>query len=121
MTTTNGHAPQITKPPSVEEVRNFMKSFINPIMVGAVNGILHSLSQIPIEESIVMTCAMFGRMIGNTLSIGELAPVLGLRKKCLDAFADEMRKVTIRPIPPGVLPSSAETKELLSKLKGGAT
>lgn len=94
----NGHQaePAATE---VSQIRDFMKNFINPIIVSAVNGIIHSLAQVPIEETMVMTCGLFGRMIGNTLSIGDLAPVLQLRKRCKDAFFEEMGKVPVRPMP----------------------
>jgi hypothetical protein len=115
MSEMNDHGA-IPQGPSIAEVRAWMTTFINPIMIGAVNGVLRSMPQIPVDEVMVMVCGLFGRTVGATLSIGELGPILGLRKRCKDAFIEEMGKVSVRPMPG---PPQSEV-ELVNKLKPSA-
>ena len=61
---------EIAKPPTVAEVHAWMRSFIAPIAIGAVNGVLRSMPQIPVEEVMVMICRLFGEAVGGTLCAG---------------------------------------------------
>jgi len=116
----NGAAPGQDPPPTQQNVQAFLEDFIAPILTGAVNGIIYSLRQFQVEFLIPAICGLFGRTIGATLSIGDLVPVMNLRKKCLEAFQEGMRGVKIKPIPAGMQPDPTQTADLLKKIKAGA-
>jgi hypothetical protein len=107
----NGRA---ARAPSVAEVRAWMKSFIQPAIVCVVNGVLRSMPQIPVEEVMVMICGLFGSAVGATLSAGDIGPILQLRKRCKDAFVEELGKIPVRP-----MPAAQGDAELVRKLGGG--
>jgi hypothetical protein len=120
----NGKSMAEDIPPSPQNVADFLTAYIGPVMSAAINGCLRSLSNVPIEAVLIMSCAVFGRCIGQILSIGDLVPVMGLRKRCIEAFTEELKKVKINPMaqPPGK-PQSAvppETAELLKKIKAAS-
>ncbi len=108
---------QIAKAPTIAEVHAWMRSFITPICVGAVNGVLRSMPQIPVEEVMIMICRLFGEAIGGTLSAGDLSPILQLRAKCKEAFAEGMGKIPVRPLPQA---PSAQDQDLLRKAAQGS-
>lgn len=108
----------IAKPPTVAEVHGWMKSYIQPICIGAVNGILRTMPQIPVDEVMIQTCHWFGWAIGGTLSVGDLSPLLQLRAKCKDAFAKGMGEVPVRSMP--VAGVSPQDEDLMRKMPQGS-
>lgn len=98
-----------------------LQSFIGPAYIGAINGCVRSLPGFAIERVVLMIAACFGKTLGECLSIGHLAPLLHLRKQCIDTIERAMRDVKIEP-PPAASPKPmssvpADTQELLKKLK----
>ena len=111
----NGHP---SKGPTVAEVHAWMRAFIAPICACTVNGVLRSMPQIPVDETMVMICRLLGEAVGATLSVGDLSPVLQLRAKCREAFIQGMSKTPIRPSQ--TQPSSpAGRHELIRKVAEG--
>jgi hypothetical protein len=119
----NGKADANDIPPTPQNVAAFISSYVGPVMTCAVNGCLRSLSNISVDAVMIVTCAIFGRAVGQTLSIGDLGPIMQLRARCIEAFTEELRKVKIEPIPkmPGkasiTLPP--DSAELVNKIKSG--
>jgi hypothetical protein len=106
----------IAKAPTVAEVHQWMESWIKPICIGAVNGILRTMPQIPLDEVMIMTCRWMGFSIGGTLSVGDLSPLLQLRARCKEAFNEGMSKAPIRPAP---TQATGLDQDLLSKVAQG--
>ncbi len=105
----------MNKQPTVAEVHAWMRSFIAPIAIGAVNGVLRSMPQIPVEEVMVMICRLFGEAVGGTLCAGDLGPILQLRAKCKEAFTEGMGKVPIRS-----MAAQPNDQDLLHKVTRGS-
>jgi hypothetical protein len=82
------------------------QAFIGPVCVAMLNGIAKSLGTYPIERIAVTTAAILGKCFGEVLSIGQLGPLMKLRRQCMQAFEDEMKKVHINtpPAPGGIPP-----------------
>lgn len=108
----------IAKPPTVAEVHGWMKSYIQPICIGAVNGILRTMPQIPVDEVMIQTCYLFGWVIGGTLSVGDLSPLLQLRAKCKEAFIKGMGEVPVKAMPAAAL--SDQDQDLMRKVTQGS-
>ena len=119
----NGKSPADDPPPTAQNVAAFLSSYIGPVMSSAINGNLKSLSHFSIDAVLIMTCAVFGRCLGQVLSVGDLGPLLQLRAKCLEAFKAEMNKVKIAPMlkPPGKADTALppDSAELVNKIKSG--
>jgi hypothetical protein len=107
----------IAKAPTVDEVRAWMRGFMEPVCATVINGILRSMPHIPVDESMVMLCRVFGYCIGGTLSAGDLSPILQLRARCKEAFGEGMSKVPVRALPPK---ASEADQDLMRKVTQGS-
>lgn len=91
----NGAKPAAPNQQQMAEA--MLHGFIWPVLCAALNGIRLSLPQFPIHVLLVHSCGLFGRVVGETMSVGDLAPILKLRKDCIDAFTTGLRQAKIRP------------------------
>jgi hypothetical protein len=92
------------------------QAFIGPVCVAMLNGIAKSLGTYPVDRMAVTAAGILGRCFGEVLSIGQLGPLMKLRRQCMQQFEDEMKKVHINapPTPGGSLPPMSA--DLLRKL-----
>ena len=111
---------EIAKSPTVAEVHAWMKSYIGPICIGAVNGILRTMPQIPVDEVMIQTCKLFGEVIGGTLSVGDLSPLLKLRARCKEAFLQGMGSVPVRALPQQGAPIAEKDQALMRRMTEGS-
>jgi hypothetical protein len=72
---------------------------INNALLVTLNGLLYTLRMVPTDRVMVVACQMFGRFVGEIVSTGDLAPVLGMRRECREAFEKALRDVKVRPMP----------------------
>jgi hypothetical protein len=92
------------------------QAFIGPVCVAMLNGIAKSLGNYPIDRMAVTAAGILGRCFGEVLSIGQLGPLMKLRRQCVQAFEDEIKKVHINSPTPPSSNIPAPTADLLRKL-----
>ena len=70
---------------------------------------------------IVCACGIFGRLVGQLLSVGDVVPLADLRRRCRAAFDGELNKVPMKQATQGQaatqIPLPRETRDLMNKLK----
>ncbi len=76
-----------------------LTNFVWPVLCTAVNGLQLSLQQVPLPHLLVTACGLFGKVIGETVSIGSLTDVLQIRAACIKAFTEGVRGVKPQPGP----------------------
>ena len=104
---------------AIAEADQKAQAFVGPVAVAAINGLIRSLGGYPIDRLVVTASAILGKCVGEVLSVGQLGPVMKLRRQCMQAFEDEMKKVHINspPAQPGGTNGIPQaTAELLRKL-----
>ena len=122
----NGLDPAaVAQQAEIAHVDQMAQTFIGPVLIAALNGCQKSLPQYPIDRLMLTMAAMFGKCVGEVLSIGDIGPTMRLRRMCAEAFEAEMKKAAIRPLPmPGATEHmidrsvGEQTAELMRKLKG---
>lgn len=100
---TNAPPPEsvISREPvsSAKAQEMILNNFVWPVLCTTVNGLRLSLSQVPIAHLIITTCGLFGRVVGETVSMGSLTDVLQIRSACIKAFSEGVRGVKVQPGP----------------------
>jgi hypothetical protein len=107
----------IAKAPTVAEVRAWMRTFMEPVCACVINGVLRSMPHIPVDETMIMICRVFGHCVGGTLCVGDLSPLLQLRAKCKDAFVEGMQGIPVKTM---AQPSAADQDLLRNVTQGSA-
>lgn len=76
-----------------------LTNYVWPVLCTAVNGLRLSLQQVPLPHLLVTACGLFGKVIGETVSMGSLTDVLQIRAACIKAFTEGVRGVKPQPGP----------------------
>lgn len=102
----NGHLPEGMSQNDVASV--MLNNWIWAVLCTSVAGIRTALTaqNFHIGLLLVRISGLMGRVIGETLSMGDLAPILKIRSDCIKAFTDNLREIKIQPAP---MPANAET------------
>ncbi len=92
--------PAAMRPMTPQQAQEaILQNFVWPVLCTTVNGLRLSLQQVPLPHLLVTACGLFGRVIGETVSIGSLTDVLQIRAACIKAFSEGVRGVRTQPGP----------------------
>jgi len=84
-------------PNQQQQMDTMLSGFLWPVIINTINGILFSWRQLPVDMVTQKICFLLGKMIGQTLSQGDLSTLLTARKTCIDQFNAGVRSINIEP------------------------
>ncbi len=75
--------------------------YLATVLTAAMTGCVAKLQEqgVPMDHVVVAVARVVGGVLGSTVCVGDLAPVLRIRKAMTDEFGEAMRKVQPRPAP----------------------
>lgn len=102
MTQETSAVPEAQKVP-IPSVEQQVLMLVSNALLVSINGLIHSLRDVPTDRVIVTISKVMGRFVGEIVSTGDLPAVLTLRKECREAFEKALREVNVQPPPESLI------------------